>query len=182
MDPVERLINDASQPSQSSKQTTERIQALAEISKKIPKIIEHAGIAVSALTRKDLPAGSNGGDETGPLAANKVVFQQNYAEFLRLLAEVNGALNDEANHMVDAKLMPEKAPKKGSTADGVTNEGMGNIDVGYLNSRTRDVGAVKERELVGEMKGMLEKLIEEQEKRIHGKTGGAGKVDAMDET
>jgi hypothetical protein len=68
--------------------------------------------------------------------------------------------------------------------DEITNEGLGNLDVGYLNSRTRDVGLAKERELVGEMKQMLEKMVERQKTEANGDDDdddGYGE-DAMDES
>lgn len=80
---------------------------------------------------------------------------------------------------MDAKLLPEKPPKKGVLGEEITNEGLGNLDVGYLNSRTRDVGLAKERELVGEMKVILERMVERQEKAKA--TGKDGEDDVMDE-
>jgi hypothetical protein len=171
---------------QSSKQTTERIQALAEISKvylpldypdppltvrqKIPQLIQHAGQAVNALTRNPLPEGSEASDEDGPLAKNKTVFKDNYAAFLTMLNEVTESLNKEADALVEAKLLPAHPPKKGILGDSITNEGLGNLDVGYLNSRTRDVGLAKEAELVKEMKDYIRKLLERQEQETKGDT------------
>ena len=106
------------------------------------------------------------------------MFKDNYDAFLEILNEVSTALNDEADALVDAGLLPEKPPRKGVLGADITNEGLGNLDVGYLNSRTRDVGLVKERELVGEMKAILEKMVQRQEKEA----AGDDKGDAMDET
>jgi hypothetical protein len=146
-------------------------------SQKIPQILQHAGLAVNALTRNPLPEHSGPGDEIGPLAANKMVFKENYGAFIKLLAEVTESLNEEADALVEAKLLPEKAAKKG-LGDGITNEGMGNLDVGYLNSRTRDVGLAKEAELVKEMKAVLQKAVYRKEQEANGDDGG----DSMDET
>ena len=130
------------------------------------------------MTRNPLPADATAGDEPGPFSANKQVFKDNYDAFLEILNEVSTALNDEADALVDAGLLPEKPPRKGVLGADITNEGLGNLDVGYLNSRTRDVGLVKERELVGEMKAILEKMVQRQEKEA----AGDDKGDAMDET
>lgn len=40
-----------------------------------------------------------------------------------------------------------------------TNGGLGNLDVGFLNSRGARVGGEKEEELVGEARRMLENLV-----------------------
>jgi len=46
----------------------------------------------------------------------------------------------------------------------VTNGGLGNLDVGYLNSRGNRVGVEKEAELVAEARKMLEEIVETQRK------------------
>ena len=145
---------------------------------KSPRRPPGPGLAINALTRNPLPPDDTtvnaSGQETGPLATNKVVFKQNFAAFLSLLSEVTNSLTEEADALVEANLLPEKAPKKGAEVE----DGLGGLDVGYLNSRTRDVGLVKERELVGEMRGLLERYVERMEKE--GKDGDGD--DKMDET
>ena len=51
---------------------------------------------------------------------------------------------------------------------GVTNGGLGDLDVGWLNSRAKDVGAGKERELVKELRELLEyyKKVKESATKI----------------
>ncbi|WPG97412.1 Hypothetical protein R9X50_00018700 [Acrodontium crateriforme] len=48
-----------------------------------------------------------------------------------------------------------------SSAEGerITNGGLGNLDVGYLNSRGNKVGTVKEAELVQDAKALLEQIV-----------------------
>ena len=91
---------------------------------------------------------------------------------------MTASLNEEADALVEAKLLPERAPRKGVLGDNITNEGLGNLDVGYLNSRTRDVGLAKEAELVKEMKTVLERVVERKEQV----TNDDNDSDAMDET
>jgi hypothetical protein len=90
---------------------------------------------------------------------------------------VTTSLNEEADALVEAKLLPEKTAKR-QLGDNITNEGLGNLDVGYLNSRTRDVGLAKEAELVKEMKAVLQRVVERKEKEANGEDD----EDAMDET
>jgi len=47
-------------------------------------------------------------------------------------------------------------------AERITNGGLGNLDVGYLNSRGNRVGVEKEAELVADARKMLEKVVAEQ--------------------
>ena len=43
----------------------------------------------------------------------------------------------------------------------VTNGGLGNFDIGWLNARSRDVGVAKEAELLKEARELLEKMVKE---------------------
>ena len=55
---------------------------------------------------------------------------------------------------------------------GVINGGLGDLDVGWLNSRAKDVGAGKERELVKELRELLEYYKKEKESATEIKAGG----------
>lgn len=48
-----------------------------------------------------------------------------------------------------------------SDSERITNGGMGNLDVGWLNSRGNKVGVEKEGELIGEARKMLEEVLGE---------------------
>jgi hypothetical protein len=147
-----------------------KVDLILTFTQKIPQLLQHAGQAVNALTRNPLPEGSEAGDESGPLSKNKNVFKNNYRAFLTMLNEVAESLNEEADALVEAKLLPAQPPKKGILGDNITNHGLGNLDVGYLNSRTRDVGLAKEAKLVKEMKGHIEKLVAQYEQEAQSDT------------
>lgn len=76
--------------------------------------------------------------------------------------------------LLEAGLLIEKTPKVKPGREEVTNVGLGTLDVGYLNSRARDVGLVKEGELIAEARKLAEKAV-------NGKKGDADGDDAMEE-
>lgn len=63
----------------------------------------------------------------------------------------------------DAGLIPEKTPKAiPGVKEEITNGGLGGLDVGFLNSRARDVGIGKEGELVAEARRLAEKIVNKE--------------------
>ena len=52
----------------------------------------------------------------------------------------------------------DSTPTADELGPGLTNGGLGDFDVGWLNSRTRDVGIGKERELVKQLRELLEQI------------------------
>ncbi|KAH0389943.1 hypothetical protein KCU89_g16133, partial [Aureobasidium melanogenum] len=48
--------------------------------------------------------------------------------------------------------------------DRITNGGLGNLDVGLLNSRGNSVGLDKEAELIAEAKQMIAEMLKEHQK------------------
>lgn len=65
----------------------------------------------------------------------------------------------QVDALLEAGLLAEKTPKVKPGREEVTNGGLGELDVGYLNSRARDVGLVKEGELVAEARRLAEKIL-----------------------
>jgi hypothetical protein len=66
---------------------------------------------------------------------------------------------DQVSALEDADLIPTEASKVVEYGSGITNAGLGGLDVGYLNSRVKDVGLSKERELVKEAREILEGMV-----------------------
>lgn len=64
--------------------------------------------------------------------------------------------------LLEAGLLIEKTPKVKPGREEVTNGGLGTLDVGYLNSRAKDVGLVKEGELISEARKLVEKVVNEK--------------------
>jgi Mediator complex protein len=161
---------------------TEHIKALnqiAEVSKPylvrlrlfdnlqdIPKLLLASSSAVAALTEKpidpsSIPADESSVDPSDPLAARKRAFLAHNRQFYTLLRSVRDGLRREADALAAAGLL-DSTPTTEELGPGLTNGGLGNFDVGWLNSRTRDVGVGKERELVKQLRELLEQIKNEK--------------------
>jgi hypothetical protein len=101
----------------------------------------------------------------------KAIFKQETQNFYTTLHQLRSNLLVQVTALENAELLPPEAPK--DLGNGITN-GLGTLDVGYLNSRARDVGVVKEGELVAETRRLLEGMAK-------GKENGDSKDDQMEE-
>jgi hypothetical protein len=72
----------------------------------------------------------------------------------------------QVSALENADLIPTEASKVVEYGSGITNAGLGGLDVGYLNSRVRDVGLSKERELVKEARGIVEGYVEKRDEMV----------------
>ena len=128
----------------------------------IPKLLLASSSAVAALTNKpidpsSLPADESSVDPYDPLAARKRTFLAHNRQFYTLLRSVRDGLRAEADALAAAGLL-DSTPATDELGSGLTNGGLGDFDVGWLNSRTTDVGVGKERELVKQLRELLEQI------------------------
>ena len=158
-----------------------RIRELSAINADIPSMLEAAGKAVSALTNKPLIK-SDGGDmdvdvEEGGKAATveerKEVFAEQTKAYYTTLQAIVARLKRQAYALEEAGIIPAEAhttlsssaqngqagPAVAKEPERITNGGLGNLDVGWLNSRGNKVGAEKESELVEEGNKLLEDTL-----------------------
>jgi hypothetical protein len=158
-----------------------RIRELSAINADIPAMLEAAGKAVNALTNKPLIK-SEGGDmdvdlEEGGKAATieerREVFTEQTKVYYTTLQAIVARLRRQAYALEEAGIIPAEAHttlssnaqrgQAGAAAakesERITNGGLGNLDVGWLNSRGNKVGAEKESELVEEAKKLLEETL-----------------------
>ncbi|KAL9096477.1 MAG: hypothetical protein Q9165_001474 [Trypethelium subeluteriae] len=207
----------------------ERIRDLSSISSDIPRLLQSAGLAVSALTNRplpdssdpdqqlpkhilnafDKPPGASSPSDSPSLSAHKEAFRDASASYYTLLQSVSARLRRQAWALEEAGLISESADKYSEAAsslasgiagaggaaqalgmqdDGkqtarvsagivgqpaqdvgreapVTNGGLGNLDVGWLNSRGEGVERGKEGELMEEARSLLEKVVARMEGR-----------------
>jgi hypothetical protein len=133
----------------------------------IPVLLKSASSAISVLTNNPapdlLPSTS--------IEDRKEAFATYDRAFHRALYKVQEELMWQVDVLQEAGLLVEKTPK---VKEEITNGGLGGLDVGYLNSRARDVGIVKEGELVAEARKLAEKIVK-------GKKGETGGDDVMEE-
>ena len=163
----------------------ERIRELSAINADVAEMLKQAGQAVNALTNRPLARSEDeDGDEemaddghTPNASERQDVFQKHTTAFFTglqsvtarlrrnvygleeagiILAETTAARSEEAPQMegVGKALQAGRPPKE--EAPKITNGGMGNLDVGWLNSKGNKVGAEKENELMEEAKKLLE--------------------------
>ena len=122
-------------------------------------------------------------NEPATLEARKQAFQQNSTAFYNNLQAIVAKLRRQAYALEEAGIItPEaatlstisvQAPKPPTNQPGrppqqadqqperITNGGMGNQDIGWLNSRGNGVGADKEKELVEDAKKLLGDVLAE---------------------
>ena len=136
----------------------------------IPKLLLASSSAVAALTNKpidssSLPSDESSVDPSDPLAARKRAFLAHNRQFYTLLRSVRDGLRAEADALATAGLL-DSTPANDELGPGLTNGGLGDFDVGWLNSRTRDVGVGKERELVKQLRELLEQIKNEKKNML----------------
>ena len=77
------------------------------------------------------------------------------------LRRIRDQLRAEVDALSEAGLL-ESSLDGSALGPGATNGGLGDFDVSWLNSRAKDVGAGKERELVTELRVLLESYKNEK--------------------
>ncbi|EOD51293.1 putative casein kinase substrate phosphoprotein pp28 protein [Neofusicoccum parvum UCRNP2] len=136
----------------------EHIQELSKIKEDVPKLLTAASHAISALTNRPLDSPSS----ADPLAARKEAYSAHTQTYFTLVRQIQDNLMREVGALEDAGVIPAKAEKVERAAQTqregaeVKNGGLGELDVGWLNARTRDVGVGKAGELVAEARRRLE--------------------------
>lgn len=151
--------------------SSERIRELWAINADVPTLLSSASKAINALT--DRPTSTSSSDKevtsdaptTDDLAAHKQAFTDSSRAYFNNLQSILARLRRSVYALEEAGIIEPDAPivsnsreagEKGeSEGDKVTNGGLGNLDVGTLNSRVNGVQRLKEVELLGEARDML---------------------------
>ncbi|KAL1636343.1 hypothetical protein SLS58_009836 [Diplodia intermedia] len=154
----------------------EHIQELSKIKEDVPKLLTAASHAINALTNRPLASDSSTAEPSStsdPLDARKEAYQTHTRTYFTLVREISNNLSREIGALEEAGVIPAKAEKieqaqqqqqqqqqqqreGGAGGVEVKNGGLGELDVGWLNARTRDVGVGKAGELVSEARRRLE--------------------------
>ncbi|KAK3677284.1 hypothetical protein LTR78_002822 [Recurvomyces mirabilis] len=161
----------------------DRIRELNEISGGIAEMLNHMGQAINALAPS--PQSDNENIET-----RKETFEQESRAAYVAIQAFNARMKRQAYALEEAGIILAKAPVLSATStreqeqsrpngppgrsgqsgvppappakevDRITNGGLGNLDVGWLNSRGNKVGVENEAELLQEAKALLEQELE----------------------
>lgn len=164
----------------------ERIRELSAINNDVSSLLSAAGQAVQALTGKlsmsdDLETAAVSADE-GEVESDPLrrAFKSNTRSFFITLQSICARLNRQAYALEEAGIIAADVPiltladaakpsaGRNATAtdvDKIKNGGLGNFDVGWLNSRGNKVGAEKEAEIMKDLKALLEKLVADDSDR-----------------
>jgi hypothetical protein len=157
----------------------ERIRELSAINADIPAMLEAAGKAISAITNNPLtkPGSSDemdveNGDNNVSIEQHKAAFAEHTKRYYTTLQAIVARLRRQAYALEEAGIIDAEASSKASSfhkeSERITNGGLGNLDVGWLNSRGNKVGAEKENELVEEARKLVEETLSREQ---NGKDG-----------
>lgn len=136
---------------------SERIRELSTISADVAGLLTSASRAVSALTT---PSSSSEEMPDTP-EAQRNAFAAAAQEYLHGLQGVAARLRRQAVALEEAGIITPDAMREEGVS--VRNGGLGNFDVGWLNSRGDKVGRDKEGELVAEARDLLKDVLEKRE-------------------
>lgn len=151
----------------------DRIRELATINAEVTAMLQSAGHAINALT----PRPVSEDNATPSLDDRKEAFTHHTEAYYTGLQSIVAQLRRQAYALEEAGIIaPEAssitattqqqrpgAPATAPDSQRITNAGLGNLDVGWLNSRGNKVGAEKENELVDEAKKLLQDVLAREE-------------------
>ncbi|KAI9771817.1 MAG: hypothetical protein M1840_001587 [Geoglossum simile] len=172
----------------------ERIHQLNEIDKDVARLLHAAGQAVTSLTNQP-PLSSSNPEEPVTIEAHKESFSRATTTYFSLLSSINVRLRRQIYALEEADIIASdsvskdgqvagSAPAFGAGGGGgtggmaaqaekgeISGIGLGNLDVGWLNSRSDTVGREMEGEIWAKAREFLERLEQ-------GKSGNNGNVDS----
>ena len=120
----------------------------------MPQLLKSAGAAIALLTNSSRSTELLSEENENGVDARKAAFLKHVRNYYTTLNQVQSTLMKQTTALEDAGILPRDVPR---AEDGITNSGLGGLDTAWLNSRSRDVGLDKERELVKATKQWLDK-------------------------
>jgi hypothetical protein len=167
----------------------DRIRELSAINADIPAMLEAAAKAINALTNRPL---TKSGDDSNDIEMEdgegsitseqrKEVFTEHTKAYYSTLQAIVARLRRQTYALEEAGIIAAEAPNTlvsgahrgqasaapAKESEKITNGGLGNLDIGWLNSRGNKVGAEKENELVEEAKKLLEETLSRDRSTDH---------------
>lgn len=165
---------------------TDRIKQLNNVDKDVAKLLQSAGLAVKALTKPTASTPAEGlPSQAASIEQQKESFTAATSHYFTLLSSVDVNVRRQIYALEEADILPVEAVTKetptslavpsaaqasfsntslsrtGVATKGVViSDGLGNLDVGWLNSRNDNVGKEMKAELWGEAERFVSKLEE----------------------
>lgn len=165
----------------------DRIRDLSNINGEVALLLESAGQAINSLTDRpvnspdsgDEDTNMNGTSEQSSLKDHREAFASHTKAYYTHLQAIIARLRRQAYALEEAGIISAEAPSTAIASQSrqnmgqgqgrgqftaqeperITNGGLGNLDVGWLNSRGTKVAAEKESELIQEAKELLEESL-----------------------
>lgn len=157
----------------------ERIRELSSINEDVAAMLKSAGLAVDTLTgrppsRFDEDEEMTTEDSTDRTAEGaKATYKKHVTDYYTSLQAVIARLRRQAYALEEAGIVaseastlsnaPARPAGAGQNAEQgrITNGGLGDLDIGWLNSRGNQGGMEKENEILIEAKEVLEELLKQ---------------------
>lgn len=159
----------------------DRIRELSAINADIPAMLESAANAINSLTNRPLTKSGDdnndtemeNGDGSVTMEQRKEAFTEHTKAYYSKLQAIVARLRRQTYALEEAGIIAAEAPNTliaganrgqagaalAKESEKITNGGLGNLDISWLNSRGNKVGAEKESELVEEAKKLLEETL-----------------------
>ncbi|MCJ1394953.1 hypothetical protein MMC18_007834 [Xylographa bjoerkii] len=150
--------------------SADRINQLNQIDKDVTKLLHSAGLAVKALTGQ---ASLDAEENSASIEQQKSSFTAATSQYFSLLSSIDVRLRRQVYALEEADIIPAEAATKESqgsqsisgnpsqaTKDRASaqSSGLGNLDIGWLNSRNDNVGNEMEAELWEQARDLVEEI------------------------
>lgn len=147
---------------------TDRIKQLNDIDQNVAELLQCAGLAVKALTKTFPSESSDESPELPSIQNQKKKFTEATTQYFNLLSSIDVELRRQIHALEEADILPTEAAIRESQIDSdllpgssagvgakppasnrstVMGGGLGNLDIGWLNSRNDNVEKEMEAEL-----------------------------------
>lgn len=139
------------------------------------QLLKCAGLAVKALTKPTSDFDQQGIIQPSTISQQKESFGNATSQYFSLLSSVDVRLRRQIYALREVEILPMEAATRQGRANSTNHSqvaatasvlnakqlgGLGNLNVGWLNSRNDDVGKKMEAELWEEALGLVERLEE----------------------
>ncbi|MCJ1286642.1 hypothetical protein MMC26_005988 [Xylographa opegraphella] len=150
--------------------SADRINQLNDIDRDVTKLLHSAGLAIKALTgRTSLDAV----EKSTSVEQQKSSFTAATSQYFSMLSSIDVRLRRQVYALEEANIIPAESATKESQGDhgvpgnpsqtskeraSTQSSGLGNLDIGWLNSRNDKVGKQMEAELWEQARDLVEEI------------------------
>ncbi|KAL9038400.1 MAG: hypothetical protein Q9180_003161 [Flavoplaca navasiana] len=167
---------------------TERITQLNEVDRDVAELLRSAGMAIKTLTCAEPDAEELYNSQSHTIEERQQRFSTASSRYFSLLSSIDVRLRRHISSLEDAGILPSETIatetqssrdvsttntsmsnnlllRPGASArDAITNGGIGNLDVGWLNSRNNNVGRAMEANLWKEAHELIDTILEAKDR------------------